>query len=118
MKEKSIPIHKEYGLNPSIICCAICGKELGIALLGRTIKEQAPMKCCTGDICDDCKEHLKTQNVILEFDTNKNQPTGRHVWVDTDCIAEHRRNDKILFMPTRDFVETFVGDDRENIEKD
>lgn len=37
-----IVLHPEYGLNPSIELCIVCGEEMGIALLGNNIKGQAP----------------------------------------------------------------------------
>jgi hypothetical protein len=32
--KKDITLSKNYGLNPSIIICPICGKDIGIALFG------------------------------------------------------------------------------------
>lgn len=32
---KGIRVSEKYGVNPSITICPICGKETGIALLGR-----------------------------------------------------------------------------------
>lgn len=51
-----IVLHPEYGLNPSIELCIVCGEEMGIALLGNNIKGQAPHHICTGEICDNCKK--------------------------------------------------------------
>jgi len=53
-------IHKEYGLNPTIAQCPLCGKEKNeIALLGDAMEEQAPMKMVIDDEpCDECKEMM------------------------------------------------------------
>lgn len=32
---KGVTLSKKHGLNPSITVCPICGKETGIALLGK-----------------------------------------------------------------------------------
>lgn len=50
-----IVLHPEYGLNPSLEICMVCGEEMGIALLGNNIKGSAPHHICTGEICDNCK---------------------------------------------------------------
>lgn len=34
-----ITVSKEFGVNPTVETCAICGKEMGVALLGTTYKE-------------------------------------------------------------------------------
>lgn len=51
-----IVLHPEYGVNPSIEICIVCGEEMGIALLGNGIKGQAPHHICTGEVCDNCKK--------------------------------------------------------------
>lgn len=64
---KSIRLHKEHGLNPTIPNCYVCGKQKNeIALLGAAYKEKAPMGGLVIDKtpCDECKELMK-QGVIL-----------------------------------------------------
>ena len=52
---KGVTLSKKHGLNPSITVCPICGKEIGIALLGKLKgDEEAPRKII-GDLCDDCR---------------------------------------------------------------
>lgn len=53
-----IVLHREYGVNPSIEICIVCGEEMGISLLGNGIKVQAPHHICTGEICDNCKKTI------------------------------------------------------------
>ena len=59
-----IRVSKEYGLNPSVLCCECCGKEYGVGLFGTGIKDrrtgktvEAPHKMSRG-LCDDCKKKL------------------------------------------------------------
>ena len=57
-------------VNPSIDTCFICGKETSIVLFGTAYKDEngktakAPMRTCTGDICDNCKKKLLTMEVF------------------------------------------------------
>lgn len=42
---KNIIFSEKHGVNPSITVCPICGKEIGIALLGKLKRdEEAPRK--------------------------------------------------------------------------
>jgi hypothetical protein len=56
----SIRLHREYGLNPTIPICFICGKEKNeLVLLGAAYKEQAPMHMCLDkEPCDECKKMM------------------------------------------------------------
>lgn len=67
----SITISKEYGVNPSVDTCFICGKETNLVLFGTSYKDEngktaeAPMKTCTGDICDDCKKVIDEGGIFF-----------------------------------------------------
>jgi|SRR3990172_6678500 len=63
---KSIKLHKEYGLNPTVLKCYICGEDTNeIALLGSAYKEQAPMYMVIDKTpCKKCIEYIK-QGIIL-----------------------------------------------------
>lgn len=55
----SIKLSPEHGLNPSMITCFWCGKDKGVALMGRIDRDdkQAPAKIFHDyEPCDDCKE--------------------------------------------------------------
>ena len=43
-----IVLHPEYGVNPSIEICIVCGEEMGIALLGKT--ELGLIVCCSTNL--------------------------------------------------------------------
>lgn len=63
---KGITISKEYGLNPSVLQCPICGKEFGLAMFGTSWKDKKTGKTAEAprvvalpnQICDDCKKVL------------------------------------------------------------
>lgn len=58
----SIRLSKQFGVNPSIDTCFICGKETSVVLFGTSYKDEngktaeAPQKVCTGQLCDDCQK--------------------------------------------------------------
>lgn len=88
----SIPLHKEYGLNPTLCTCFYCGQETGeIALLGAHYDGEAPMRMCTSlEPCDECKEKFKGAVLVVEArrdEHNKPIPTGRWVAIKKECVT-------------------------------
>ena len=84
--KNSIRLHKDFGLNPTMPQCIICGGDTGeIALLGAAYKGEAPRKMLLGvEPCKQCREKYLTVGVLLvEADQrevkNKMQhiPTGK-----------------------------------------
>lgn len=62
---KGIRVSEKHGVNPSITICPICGKETGIALLGKLKgDEEAPRKII-GDLCDDCISKLGNDKIYI-----------------------------------------------------
>mgnify|MGYP007003721021 FL=1 len=62
---KGVTLSKKHGLNPSITVCPICGKEIGIALLGKLKEdEEAPRKIIE-DLCDDCISKLGNDKIYI-----------------------------------------------------
>lgn len=56
---------KKHGVNPSITICPICGKETGIALLGKLKGDKkAPMRMLS-DPCDDCVSKLGDDKICI-----------------------------------------------------
>lgn len=57
VKRKSITLSPKYGVNPSVLHCFICGKETGVALLGKLKGDaEAPHNISDpNEICDDCR---------------------------------------------------------------
>ena len=58
----SLRLSKEHGLNPSLLVCPICGKDVGIALLGANGGKTAPYQMISMDSCNDCKQKIKEGN--------------------------------------------------------
>jgi hypothetical protein len=80
---KNIRLHKEYGLNPTLPVCIICGEETGeIAMLGAGYKGEAP-KHMVLDVkpCEKCyQKYLKRGTLLVEAEQEADgtkQPTGK-----------------------------------------
>lgn len=62
---KGIRVSEKHGVNPSITICPICGKETGIALLGKLKGDkEAPMRMLS-DPCDDCVSKLGNDKIYI-----------------------------------------------------
>lgn len=69
--KKDITLSKNYGLNPSIIICPICGKDIGIALFGHIKGDKEAPKYVQGDLCDECKAKVNdNQCFVVSIDEN------------------------------------------------
>ena len=67
----SVRISKEYGVNPSVDTCFICGKETSVILFGTSYKDkngktaEAPRNVCTGQLCDDCQKVIDKGGIFF-----------------------------------------------------
>jgi hypothetical protein len=70
-KDESIRLHKEWGLNPTIVTCFWCGKDKNeLALLGAAYNAEAPKNMVVNyDPCDTCKSEWKQGILLLEAST-------------------------------------------------
>lgn len=94
-KKDTLTVSPKYGVNPSIIHCFICGKETGVALLGKLKGDKEAPKDVTNphEICDDCKKQINAGNkFILEVknNTNENNPerTGRFICIKGEALPD------------------------------
>lgn len=111
-RKNSIALSPKYGVNPSIMHCFICGKETGLALLGKLKDDAEAPKDMTNpyELCDECKARIEAGNkFILEVKDNTNQHnperTGRLVCIkktalpeitSTVCYMEHKAFEKLF----------------------
>lgn len=92
--DDAINLSPKHGVNPSVLHCFICGKETGLALLGKLKDDaEAPRDISNpSELCDDCKKALKEGKFILEVEDNseKNNPkrTGRYVCIKKDALLD------------------------------
>ena len=102
MRDKGIELSPKHGVNPSIIVCPICGKDVGIALLGKLKGDVEAPKTVQGDMCDECKKsHIR----IVEIAEN-NKATGRSVIIPRDALTIQIDKD-IALMREFEFKEMF-----------
>jgi len=91
MGKDSITLSPKHGVNPSITHCPICGKETGVALLGRLKGDaEAPRDIRDTHPCPDCQAVLnKGGNFIIETRDGESGDnpfrTGRIVAVTTEA---------------------------------
>lgn len=105
---KNIILSKEHGLNPSLICCPICGKDTGIAIFGKLKGDaKAPTHVIGIEPCDKCKDKLNNGKIaIMEVYDNVRRPTGRYIFVDEKAINV-KIPTKIAIMRKEEFTEMF-----------
>lgn len=120
-KDKGIPLSPKHGVNPSLVLCFWCGKEMGVALVGRIRKSgdndaEAPRASCFGlEPCDECKANMAKGVHVVEvtedgskFDGNRRfalttrggeamWPTGRWVVVSPASMKQsYKAGDRVL----------------------
>ena len=87
---RKITLSKKHGVNPSITHCECCGKEIGIALLGKLKGDvEAPRDIYMG-LCDDCKNVIDQKGLMIievrDGESGKNPyRTGRLVGITKDA---------------------------------
>lgn len=95
-RKNSITISPKHGLNPSILKCPICGKDMGIAVLGKLKGDaEAPKEMNNNELCDDCKKKYITLLIV-----EKEEPKPHIIniaYIKREVVVEHLRdNDKLL----------------------
>ena len=61
-------LHKDYGVNPTISKCMVCGEDKNelLLLLGASFKGEAPMHMVTSvEPCEVCKKKYLTVGVLM-----------------------------------------------------
>ena len=106
----SLRLSKKYGVNPSILVCPVCGKDIGVALLGANGGKEAPRKITSMDLCDNCKQIVKEGNTFIFCvkQTEKNiQPTGAYIKISNEYLAISIPPKGIAFMEEYEFNKCF-----------
>lgn len=97
MKDDSINLSKEHGVNPSMSICAWCGETKEIVLFGKLKNdEEAPRQAVFNlDPCDDCKKQMD-KGITLAESLDGKTPTGRWVVVLEDKVHLLIKDEEIL----------------------
>lgn len=112
MSKDSILLSPKHGVNPSITHCEICGKEIGIALLGKLKDDaEAPRDVALG-LCDDCQKVMDAEGVIVievrDGETGNNPyRTGRLVGMSKDWKERVKIEYPVCYMEQSMFSELF-----------
>lgn len=110
----SITLSPKYGVNSSIAHCECCGKEIGIAMLGRLKGDvEAPKDIAMG-LCDDCQKVIDAEGLMIievrDGETGKNPyRTGRLVGITKDAKERMFKdiNSPICYMERSMFNKIF-----------
>lgn len=87
MGKGDIILSKEHGVNPSITMCPVCGKETGIALLGKLKDDAKAPPYMIGDPCDDCQKKFDEGYVAIIAMKSKNERSNKYAFIPKDAIA-------------------------------
>lgn len=112
----SITLSKQYGVNPSVEQCFICGNDMGLVLFGSHYKDRngknarAPHHVFTGHICDDCQKVIDDGGChiieVRDGEENEESPyrTGRLVAIKKEASERiFGESHPIAYMPHTDF---------------
>lgn len=111
-KEPSITISPKHGVNPSLLKCPICGKDTGIALLGKLKGDEEAPREIKGDLCDDCKKKYITLIIVTDEKTKKD--TGKRGYIPRESVVESLRNNDVLLISEETLKEIENGADRQS----
>jgi hypothetical protein len=125
MSKKSITLSPKHGVNPSITHCEVCGKEIGIALLGKLKNDaEAPRDIYMG-LCDECQKVIDQDGLMIievrDGETGNNPyRTGRIVGVSKEFKERYNIKSCIMYMEQSAFSKLFDDylNNKENEDKD
>lgn len=101
----SIRLHKEHGVNPSLVVCFWCGEGTGVALLGHNKGKEAPPKIVGSlEFCDACMSRVGDGIIFIEAVTEEPAggmpeiqeglyPTGSFTAVKRDAVSNFLTGD-------------------------
>ena len=109
---ESIRLSPKHGLNPSLTHCMCCGKEYGIALLGKLKDDAEAPKSIYHGLCEDCEKVVEQGGVMLiEVKDGEKSPnpyrTGRVVGCTKDFKERMGIENPIVYMEETIFSNLF-----------
>ena len=102
----SLRLSKKYGLNPSLLVCPICEKDVGIAILGANGDKKAHYQMTSIELCNDCKQKVKEGNTFIlsvKQISKGIKPTGAYMIVPNNCLNVSIPPKGICFMEESEF---------------
>lgn len=115
----SIKVSPKHGVNPSILHCVCCGKEYGIAMLGKLKKDAEAPKDMYHGLCDRCQGVIDQGGcMFIEVkDGEKGDSpyrTGRIIGVSKDFKERNNIEHPIAYMEHTMFQKLFGHADFSN----
>ena len=89
-RKDEITLSEKHGVNPSMDMCFYCHEAKGIILFGKLKDDkEAPKEVYNSlDPCDKCQEKYKDDTLIVEYDMETKEPTGRWMAIDKRYIED------------------------------
>lgn len=112
MTKNSITLSPKHGVNPSVLRCICCGKDYGVAMLGKLKGDkEAPREIYQG-LCNDCEGVVKQGGAmiieVVDGETGNNPcRTGRLVGVSKDFKERNHLENSIMYMSRSLFSKVF-----------
>lgn len=110
--EDGILLSEKYGVNPSLLHCFVCGKDIGVVLLGKLKDDvEAPRDMIQpGQYCDDCKKQIEAGNKFIievkgEEETPNPERTGNYVCVKGSAFPDIKN--PVCYAPQEVFQKVF-----------
>ena len=115
-KDKGISISEKHGVNPSLMQCFYCMRDVGVALLGKLPDDaEAPRRICLNkEPCDECKKFMKAGIILIsvrdDCKEGDDDPYRTGAWVvvkeealrrvvTTPDLVDHICKVRFAFMP-------------------
>lgn len=114
MEEKVITLSPKHGVNPSLLRCICCGKDYGVAMLGKLKGDaEAPKELFQG-LCNDCQGVVdKGGALFIEVKDgesgNNPERTGRIVGASKEFREGNNIENPISYMEHSTFSKVFEG---------
>ena len=110
-KEDSITLSPKYGVNPSVCHCICCGKEYGVALLGKLKDDKEAPKDVYEGFCEDCRDVIDKGGVMIievrDVEAGNTYRTGRVVGVSKEFKERNHIETPIMYMGETMFNKLF-----------
>ena len=110
--KNSIKLSSKHGVNPSILHCACCGKEYGVAMFGKLKGDAEAPKDVYQGLCADCEAVVKQGGAMIievrDGETGDNPyRTGRIVGVSKEFKERSHIDSSFAYMPQSVFSKIF-----------
>ena len=109
----SILLSPKHGVNPSVLHCVCCGKDYGVALLGKLKGDKEAPRDIYQGLCDDCKGVIDKGGVMIievkngESSSKNPYRTGRIVGVSKDFKERNYIENPMVYMEESSFNQVF-----------